>query len=143
MLSRSFIAISALVMLALGGIHLLYTFRGDRLSPRDAAVQAAMSATPLRLSAETTMWKAWIGFNASHSICAIFFGLVFGYLALSQPDLLFRSLYLQGVGFAVLVGFVVLARLYWFNVPFVGVSLALACFLAGVVTARLASGSAV
>ena len=142
MLSRSLVAASSAVMFVLGSLHLLYTFWGTKLFPRDAAVQAAMKATPLRLSAETTMWKAWLGFNASHSICAIFFSLVYGYLAISQPDLLFRSPYLQAVGLAVLAGFVILARLYWFSVPFFGVSLALVCFLAAVVTARLASGIA-
>lgn len=135
-LARILIASSAAIMAGLGAIHLLYTFWGNKLAPRDPAVQAAMDATRLVLTPETTVWRAWIGFNASHSLCAIFFGLVFGFLAVSEPALLQRSTYLQLVGAAVLAGFVVLARLYWFTIPFVGVSIALGCFVAGVIAAR-------
>lgn len=88
------------------------------------------------LTSETTVWRAWIGFNASHSMCAVFFGLVFGFLAIAQPELLFRSIYLQALGVAVLVGFVVLAKLYWFSIPLIGVGVALVCFLVGLVAAR-------
>jgi hypothetical protein len=36
------------------------------------------------------MWKAWIGFNASHAYGAIFFGLIYGYLALEHSLLFFQ-----------------------------------------------------
>ena len=140
MLARVLVSASSFIMLVLGGIHLLYTFRGNKLAARDPGVQQAMNATPLVLTSETTVGRAWIGFNASHSMCALFFGLVFGFLAFSQPELLFRSAYLQLLGVAVLVGFVVLARLYWFSVPLLGVSVALACFLAGLAVAHLWPG---
>lgn len=126
-------------MIGLGSIHLLYTFWGNKLHPGDQAVQEAMNATPMVLTPETSVWRAWIGFNASHSMCALLFGLVFGFLAIAHPDLLFRSAYLQLLGVVTLVGLVVLARLYWFSIPFAGVSAALACFLAGLVAARLLS----
>jgi hypothetical protein len=53
-----------------------------------------MSQTHLVLTRQTTMWRAWIGFNASHSMGAVFFGLVYGYLALLHVELLFRSPFL-------------------------------------------------
>jgi hypothetical protein len=137
MLARGLITASAAIFFLLGSLHLLYTYWGPKLLPRDAHVIEAMQSTQLRLTSETTVWRAWIGFNASHSLCAILFGLIFGYLALQQPELLFRSLYLQAVGLGLLVAFVVLAKLYWFNIPFMGVSLALACYLGGLVVARL------
>lgn len=132
-----FVSASSVIMFLLGSIHLLYTFFGNKLTPRDPAVLEAMNATPLTLTSETTVWRAWIGFNASHSMCALFFGLVFGFLAAVHPEVLFRSVYLQLLGVAILVGFVVLAKLYWFSIPLAGVSIALACFLAGLVAARL------
>lgn len=136
MAARVLISTSSFIMLLLGSIHLLYTFWGNKLAPRDPAVQEAMNATPMVLTSETTVGRAWIGFNASHSMCAVFFGLVFGFLAFAHPELLFRSAYLQLLGIALLVGFVVLSRLYWFSAPLIGVSLALACFLVGVAIAR-------
>jgi hypothetical protein len=35
------------------------------------------------------MWKAWVGFNASHSYGAILFGLVYGYLASMSSEVVF------------------------------------------------------
>jgi hypothetical protein len=140
-LARSLVFASAAIMFALGTLHLVLTFAGGKLLPRDPAVRIAMESSQLALSAQTTVWNAWIGFNASHSLGAILFGLAFGYFAAAQPELLFRSVYLQVLGVAVLVAFVALARLYWFSIPLLGVSLALACFVAGAVAARLASAT--
>lgn len=137
MLARILVSASSVIMILLGSVHLLYTFWSNKLTPRDPAVQQAMNATPMMLTSETSVWRAWIGFNASHSMCAALFGLVFGFLAIAHPDLLFRSAYLQLLGLATLVGLVVLARLYWFSIPLAGVSIALTCFLAGLVAARL------
>ena len=64
-------AASAAILLALGLLHLLYTFRGPKLWPRDASLQQRMSEVSPVITRETTMWKAWIGFNASHSFGAI------------------------------------------------------------------------
>ena len=140
MLARSLVALSAAIVLALGIIHLVYTFRGPKLTPRDPAVEISMSATAPVISRETTMWKAWIGFNASHGLGAILFGLVYGYLALVHPGLLFQSGFLLVVGFLALGSYAVLAKVYWFSVPFTAVLAALACYAAGA-AAGLASSS--
>jgi len=83
------------------------------------------------ISRETTMWKTWVGVIASHSLCGILFGLVYGYLALVHPAFLFGSGFLLGVGLALLVALAVLGKVYWFHVPFRGIVLALACYVAG------------
>lgn len=127
---------SALIMLTLGVVHFVYTFWGIKLLPRDANLVASMKTVPLVITSETTVWKAWIGFNASHSMAAILFGLVYGYLAAVQPGVLYSSSFLQAVGFLTLAGFVLLAWNYWFSVPFIGVSLALICYVASIGLAR-------
>lgn len=121
----------------LGLAHLVYTFRGPKLAPRDPALVEAMKADSPGISEETSMWKAWVGFNASHSLGAMLYGLVFGYLAMAQPALLFDSIFLPTVGFAMLTGLFVLGRRYWFSIPFRGITFSLACFVAGQVVARL------
>ena len=63
------------------------------------------------------MWRCWVGFNASHSMGLILFGLVFGYLALAHGKLLFQSTFLLVVGLAMLSGVVVLCKVYFFSVP--------------------------
>lgn len=124
-------------MVLLGSIHLLYTFWGNKLTPRDPAVHAAMNATQMVITSETTVWRAWTGFNASHGMGAAFFGLVFGFLAIAHPDLLFRSRYLEILGLAVLLAFVILAKLYWFSVPLAGVSIAFGLYIAGLASSRI------
>ncbi|HEY0821335.1 MAG TPA: hypothetical protein VGD46_21330 [Rhizobacter sp.] len=132
MISKFFMLASAGVVLALGTVHLVYTFQGHKLAPRDPAVKQAMALSPLVLTAQTTVWKAWVGFNFSHSLGAMLFGLVYGYLAVAQADMLFRSPYLLALGLAMLAALWLLARLYWFSVPMLGVSLALGLYVAGV-----------
>jgi hypothetical protein len=89
------------------------------------------------MTKETTMWRCWVGFNASHSLGLILFGLVFGYLALAHGQLLFRSPFLLVVGLAMLGGVVVLCKVYFFSWPLRGVSISLACYVASIALSRL------
>src|SRR5271163_2543992 len=111
----------ASIVFTLGVVHLVYTFWGPKLTPRDPALQVSMSQISPVITKETTMWRAWVGFNASHSMGLILFGLVFGFLALAHGQLLFRSPFLLGVGLAMLGGLVVLCKLYFFQAPLAGV----------------------
>lgn len=133
MIAMTLITVSALVVLVLGVLHLVYTFSGPKLTPRDPALQAQMSEVPLVITRQTTMWRAWIGFNASHSMGAILFGLVYGFLGNAYPELLFNSPFLLVVGFAMLAGLAVLAKVYWFRIPFRGVVVSLVCYVSSIV----------
>ena len=115
---------SAAIILLLGLLHLLYTFSGPKLLPRDSELQIRMKEVSPVITRQTTMWKAWIGFNASHSYGLILFGAVYGYLALAHPDFLFQSVFLIVLGLLVLFGYVFLARRYFFRTPLQGVLLA-------------------
>ncbi|MGH8050698.1 MAG: LIC_13387 family protein [Arenimonas sp.] len=124
MTANILIAISAGILFLLGTLHLLYTFYGPKLTPRDAQLQADMKLVSPVITKETTIWKCWIGFNASHSLCAIMFGLIYGYLALWHANFLFASYFLLSLGAALLISFVILGKLYWFSIPFRGIVLA-------------------
>jgi hypothetical protein len=132
-IAPSLVAVSAAIILLLGLVHLLYTFRGQKLHPRDADLETRMKEVSPVLTRETTMWKAWVGFNASHSYGAILFGLVYGYLAVAQSSLLFQSPFLLLVGVLLLAGYVVLGKVYWFSVPFRGIVLSFALYVAALV----------
>ena len=82
------------------------------------------------------MWRCWIGFNATHSMGLILFGLVFGFLAVAHGQLLFRSPFLLTVGLAMLGAYVVLCRVSFFSVPFAGVSISLACYVISIALSR-------
>ena len=87
-----------------------------------------------RISSGTTMWKAWVGFNVSHSMGLMLFGLIYGYLTVYHWEVLRRSYFLSGLGLLVLVGYVVLARVFWFKDP-IGVSTATLLYVAGFIYA--------
>jgi hypothetical protein len=128
------IALAAAIVFTLGLLHIVYTFRGPKLLPRNRELRAQMEQSALVLTRETTVWKAWIGFNASHSLGAMLFGVVYGHLALVQPTMLASSPFLLALGAAVLLAYGWLARRYWFSVPFHGVVLAGLLYAGGVVT---------
>lgn len=137
--SAYLVAASALIILALGAAHLWITFIGTKLYPRDQGTREAMHADHPILTRQTTIWKAWVGFNASHSIGAIFFGLVLGYLAIAKSQFLFASPFMLCAGLAMLVAYSVLGKLYWFTVPFRGIVAATVLYVTALVLA--ASGA--
>ena len=119
----------------LGLVHAVYTLadisRPRRLVPDDPAVIAAMSSSGLRLArGGTTMWRAWVGFNFSHSLGIAMFGvacvavgLSLGSLALPKAALLVPV----AIGFT----YFLLASRYWFRAPAIGVAAGTLCFAIG------------
>jgi len=134
--AKILMVLSASIVLTLGVMHFVYTFRGPSLTPRDPALQISMSETSPVITQETTMWRCWVSFNASHSMGLILFGLVFGFLALAHDQLLFQSPFLLAVGLAMLGGLVVLCKAYFFSSPLIGVSISLACYVASIALSR-------
>jgi hypothetical protein len=133
MRSSTFIAASAAVILLLGLLHLWITFRGPQLHSRDPDLTAKMMTVSPVITRETTMWRAWIGFNATNSFFLILFGAVYGYLAIRHSEFLFRSWFLLALGFALLLSCAIVARLYFFTSPFRGVVLAAVLYLLGII----------
>lgn len=133
--AAALIAASACILGALGAIHLLYTFRGTRLHPRDPGLQRAMEQSALVITRQTTVWRANKGFNGTHSLGILAFAAIYTHLALWRPAVLADSPFLMALGMAVLLAYLVLARRYFFSVPFRGVALASALYALGWVLA--------
>jgi hypothetical protein len=132
-LSRYLFLIGALSFIVLGVAHAVATpqtpadTRG--LSPRDPAVRGAMASDHILLTRRTTVWLAWVGFNMSHSLGAILFGVVVVLIGRSSAS--FEAQANVFLPLAVLVSaiYLVLAVRYWFRTPIIGISLATVCFL--------------
>ena len=116
-LASVLVAASGAIVAVFGALHALFTFRGPRLFPRDDALRARMHEVAPVITRETTMWKAWLGFNASHGLGLVLFGVLYAWLAL---------------GFAALCAWLLLAKLYFFSVPLRGVALATVLYALGV-----------
>jgi len=123
----------AAVIFSLGALHLIYTFVGTKLTPRDPALQARMAEVSPGITKDATMWSFWVGFNVSHSMAAILFGLIYGYLAIVHGSLLFSSPYLLIVGLLTVGGLFVVGKVYWFSGPVIGIGISLLCYVASII----------
>jgi hypothetical protein len=117
----------------LGGLHAIYTLldlrNPQRLVPDDPSVARAMASSPLRLSGGgTDMWRAWIGFNFSHSLGLLMLA-AFAVWAGSRTNTLPVGIIIPAL---TLIGcvYLVLALLYWFRAPAIGVAIGTCCFAA-------------
>jgi len=128
--------LSASIVLTLGVLHLFSTFWSQGLTPRDPALQISMSQTSPIMTRQTTMWRCWLGFNTSHSMGLILFGLIYGYLALAQSQLLFRSPFLLVVGLVMLGCLIVICKLYFFRTPLIGVTASFVFYIVSVALSR-------
>ena len=93
-----------------------------------------MAGTGLRLAGNaTTMWRAWVGFNFSHSLGAALFGagcITAGLLL--TPGAIPRAALLVPVVVSAL--YLVMAVKYWFRIPAGGTALATALFALALAT---------
>jgi hypothetical protein len=130
MLPQVLIAFGAALFGLLGTIHIVYTFFTKNFEARDAATSAAMKATTPVLTKRTSLWNAWIGFNASHGLGVLLFGATYLLLAVGHMSLLRESPALTWLPVAGGAAYLALARRYWFRNPLIGIAIATACFLA-------------
>ena len=128
-----FLGIGAAIFGALGLAHLVYTFVGTKFDPRDPACAVAMRATSPQLTRRTTMWRAWVGFNASHSLGAIVFAVLYLALAIRHPAVLEGSPLFALIALVNGLAYLALARAYWFRTPFIGIFVASVCFVSATV----------
>src|SRR5262249_11241052 len=97
-----------------------------RLAPVDPSVVHAMANSALRLSrGRTDMWRAWIGFNFSHSLGV----LLLAALAVWAGSRI-NALPIGSIPAVTLIGclYLVLALRYWFRSPAIGVAIGTGCF---------------
>ena len=130
MLAKYLWELGSVIITVLGSIHLYYTFFTNKFSSRNEKVVEEMKTSFPTLTNEMNMWKAWISFNATHSVGAIFLGVINFYLAVNyftvlQSDHFFFLFSIFTMGF-----YIWLAKKYWFKFIFTAVVIVLACFVA-------------
>jgi hypothetical protein len=133
-IARVLLELGGGILVLLGSLHALYTFldirRPRRLVPQDPAVALAMTASPLRLSrGGTTMWRAWVGFNFSHSVGVVLFGALCIGAGAALGAMVVPA---WGLLVLVVISFIYLglSALYWFWIPTAGIAVASFCLLA-------------
>ncbi|MEM7058636.1 MAG: hypothetical protein AAF557_13675 [Pseudomonadota bacterium] len=131
-------AIGGMIIAAMGFLHGVFTARDEVtpkvLAPRDPKVLQAMQGARLGIARDTDLWRAWLGFNHSHPLGAMVFGLGCAVIGLFYPLALEEPLVLIAAPIIALI-YLVLAVRYWFRTPAIGIAVALAFIIAGVLTA--------
>jgi hypothetical protein len=117
------------IYIILATLHLLYTFFTDKFLAKDKATVEAMKQTHPRLTNKTTMWKAWIGFNGSHSSGGIFLGAINLILAAFYFPFLSGAPSLIMLTVITSLFYLFLAIKYWFKVPLTGIAIATLCYI--------------
>lgn len=117
------------IYIVLATMHLLYTFFTNKFLAKDRNTVESMKQTHPLLTNKTTMWKAWIGFNGSHSAGGIFLGMANLLLAVLYFSFLSGSLPLIILTVITSLFYLFLAIKYWFKIPLTGIAIATICYI--------------
>jgi hypothetical protein len=126
-MSQYLLIAGGMIFSILGLLHAVFTicdiYRPKYFAPLNPALIDQMALTGVRLArGRMNMWDAWLGFNISHGLGAVIFGLVCvgagifaRTLALPRATLLIP----------VLVGviYLLLALRFWFRLPAIGIAI--------------------
>lgn len=132
-MSRLFFLLAAVPFVLLGFLHGLYTLRDTRgpvaFWPRAEGVREAMQQTTPLLTRRTSLWDAWMGFNFSHSLGAVLFGVVL-VVAGRTAETFEREagLYLP-LALLVVALYLAIGLRYWFRSPLIGIAFGAACLV--------------
>jgi len=121
----------------LGTVHLMYIFFTNKFDPHDLSVKDAMMGTSPVLTKETTVWKAWIGFNASHSLGAMLVAGFYIPLTLSNFAVIEQSPWFTWLPVLIGLSYLFLAKKYWFKIPFFGVLISTICFASAAILVNI------
>jgi len=117
------------VYIILATLHLLYTFFTDKFLAKDRNTVEMMKQTHPLLTNKTTMWKAWVGFNGSHSAGGIFLGCINILLAGLYYPFLSGAWPLIVLTVITSLFYLFLAIKYWFKIPLTGIAIATGCYI--------------
>lgn len=133
------LSIAAAIIILLGGFHGFLTIRDlydpRSFTPTDDSVRKAMQNQPIRLHPSTDLWKAWLGFNLSHSLGLLVAGGTLLAIALFDPELFINHLSIQLSALAVAGIYLVLSLKFWFSSPAIGSGIITLCIFAAILLA--------
>lgn len=132
-MAQFLIIIAASVFTLLGAGHGILTLRDLKhprtFTPQDPALRLAMQQSSLVFHPTINLWKAWMGFNLTHSLGLVLFGGAFLHVGIYEPNAFGSSLLLQAIAILVSATYLVLSLRFFFFKPVIGTSIGLACFV--------------
>lgn len=131
-MSRYLFLAGALPFLLLGIAHAVHTPRQVKerkgLSPADPPLAEAMARSRVLLTGRTDMWRAWVGFNLSHSLGLVLFGVLVVLVGRTPAAFEYNAAVFLPLAVVVSVVYLGLGLAYWFRTPIVGIALSIVLF---------------
>ena len=132
-MSEVFLGLGGGIFLILGVGHGVLTLQDLRnptfFTPITDGVREQMAGTAIALNRHANLWRAWLGFNLSHSVGLVVFGATALLFATRYYSLYANSGLLQLAAIIVSAVYVLLAARFWFWGPVVGTAAATACLV--------------
>lgn len=143
---QTWLAVGAILFIAAGGAHallaLIDTVRPTWFTPIDDSVRSVMDGTGVRFrrpfpgnEARPSIWSAWLGFNVSHGLGAVTFGLFSLLISSYDFGLYTRIDAMWPLTVVVSAAYFAIALRYWFNGVMLLTGAATACFTVAAVLA--------
>jgi hypothetical protein len=122
-----------------GGLHVLYTLidtvRPTYFTPRDRALVPALEETRIRFGGRSapSMWRAWLGFNISHGLGVLAFGLLCLLIATYDFSVVERIGAIRPLTIVFSGIYLVLSLRFWFYAPAIITGVSTTCFVVATV----------
>lgn len=129
------VATGGLLFFLLGALHLRLTVRDlkepQSFIPARKELLKELQATRINLRKDVkNFWLSYLGFHFSHSAGLMFYGAVATYCALVRPDM-FADVYVRLAIVIFGAAYVLMARAFWFIIPFAGAAIGVTLIAAG------------
>jgi hypothetical protein len=129
-IAQPLFVVSVSIFFCLGILHGVLTLL-DLIVPRtftppDQQLQQAMERSSIAINPQTNLWRAWLGFNLSHSLGLVIFGGAGITIGLLDFSIYARSILLQSCFLSIAIIYLILSIKFWFISPAIGSGIALA-----------------
>lgn len=135
-MSEALLVLGGSIFFAMGSLHGILTLRDvarpRAFTPTDDAVREAMQGARVAFNPRINLWKAWLGFNLSHSLGVALFGAVSLTMGLFHFELFAENPVVQVAVVSTAGAYLALSLAFWFSGPALGSALSLLCFVGAI-----------
>jgi hypothetical protein len=136
-MAKVLLTLAGSIFLVMGALHGLLTLRDitrpKSFTPIDEAVRIAMQGTQLAFNPRANLWRAWLGFNLSHSLGVVIVGGALLFTGLAHAAAFEGSGLFQAITVLIGAAYFAISLKFWFWGPSLGSGIALLCILGAVV----------
>ncbi len=127
-MAQMFLIVGCAIFGIIAAWHFIYVFATHKFDAIDKEVVKSMQNAVPQISKKTNLWKAWIGFNYSHALGVIWVPFIYVPLIIGHFEVLLHNIWLVALLPFMALCYAILAKKYWFSLPFIGAIISFLCF---------------